>query len=262
LKEESMKRSPFPAAVSLGAALALLAPVAARAQTPGGQYFVVHQEVAKPSMVKEYESTTKEFVALVKANKTKMPHFSVNCFMSPDFTYTYAAPIPNLAGMDAINADFGALAQSAGASFLDLNKRGGAATEYIKEWVIQLVPELSYSPAEPRVQPGQYFHYSVYYVSPGREPEAEAVGADYVKLFKAKGVKSGYTVYKVVMGPEMPAYIVSVGALDAADYHAEDAKVGALLGAELRALGARTAALTRRFETREATARPDLSVPS
>ena len=256
-----MKRFPSVGVVSLGAALALLAPAAAGAQTPGGQYFVVHQEVAKPSMVKEYESTTKEFVALVKASKAKMPHFSFNCFASPDFTYTFVAPIPNMAGMDAINADFGALAQSAGAAFPDLNKRGGAATEYIKEWVIQLVPELSYAPAAPQAGAPRYFHYGIYYVMPGREPEAEALGAAYVKLFKAKGVKNGYTVYKVVMGAEMPAYIVSVGAADAAEYQAEDAKLGALLGAEIQPLGARQAALTRRFETREAVARPDLSVP-
>jgi len=232
-----MKRSPFSGVVSLGAALALMAPVAARAQTPGGQYFVVHQEVAKPSMVKEYESTSKEFVAMVKANKAKMPHFSFNCLASPDFTYTFVAPIPNMAGMDAINGDFGALAQSAGASFADLNKRSGAATEYIKEWIIQLVPELSYSPAEPRAGAPRYFHYGIYYVMPGREAEAEALGA------------------------EMPAYIVSVGAADAAEYQADDAKLAALLGTEFQALGARTIALTRRFETREATARPDLSVP-
>jgi hypothetical protein len=262
LKEETMKRSPFPGAVSLGAALALLSSVAgAQTQTP--PYFVIHQEVAKPSMIKEYEATSSEFVALVKVHKAKMPHFSFNAFASPDFTYTFAAPIPNLAGLDAINADFGALAQAAGAPFLDLNKRSGAAVEYIRESVIQLAPELSYSPAESRIAPGsaRYFHYTLYYVMPGREPEAEAVGADYVKLFKARGVKTGYSVYKTVMGPEMPLYIVSVGALDAADYHADDAKVTATLGAEMQALGARLAALTRRVEMREAVVRPDLSVP-
>ena len=46
-----------------------------------------------------------------------------------------------------------------------------------------------------------------------------------------------------------------------AEYQAEDAKLAALLGTEFQALGARTIALTRRFETREAVARPDLSVP-
>src|ERR1044071_5958490 len=185
-----MKRFPIAAVVALGAAVALLAPATGGTQTSAPQYFVVHQEVAKPSMVKEYESTTKEFVALVKANKAKMPHFSINVFASPDFTYTFVAPIPNMAGMDAINADFGALAQSTGAALPDLNKRGGAATEYIKEWIIQSVPELSYSPAEPRAGASRYFHYGIYYVIPGREPEAEAVGAEDVKLFKAKGGKN------------------------------------------------------------------------
>jgi hypothetical protein len=257
-----MKRFPSPGVVSLGAAFALLSSVAgAQSQTP--PYFVIHQEVAKPSMIKEYEAASKEFVALVKANKAKMPHFTFNGFASPDFTYTFAAPIPNLAGLDAINADFGALAQAAGASFTDLNKRSGAATEYITESIIQLAPDLSYAPAESRIAPGsaRYFHYALYYVMPGHEADAEAVGADYVKLFKTRGIKTGYSVYKTVMGPEMPCYIVSVGALDAADYHAEDAKVAATLGAEMQALGARLAAFTRRVEMREAVVRPDLSVP-
>jgi hypothetical protein len=120
-----MKRSPNAAVVSLGAALGVLAATAGGTQTPAPQYFVLHQERAKPSMVKEYESTTKEFVALVKANKAKMPHFSFNAFVSPDFLYSYVSPIPDLAGLDAINADFGALAQFAGSALSDFNKRAG-----------------------------------------------------------------------------------------------------------------------------------------
>ena len=122
-----MKRFPIAAVVSLGAAVAVLAPTTGGTQTPAPQYFVLHQERAKPSMIKEYESTTKEFVALVKANKVKMPHFSFNAFASPDFLYSFVAPIPNMAGMDAINGDFGALAQAAGPAFSDLNKRSGVA---------------------------------------------------------------------------------------------------------------------------------------
>jgi hypothetical protein len=257
-----MKRFPNAAVVSLGAALAILAPRAGGAQAPAPQYFVLHQEKAKPSMVKEYESTTKEFVALVKANKAKMPHFSFNAFASPDFLYSYVSPIPNMAGMDGINGDFGALVQAAGPALSDLNKRGGVAIERIDESVIQRVPELSYVPASPRLEgPARYYHYGFYYVIPGREPEVEALGQEYLKLFKAKGVKNGYTIYKGVMGPDMPYYFVSEGALDAADFQAEDAKTAALVGPELQALGARLMALTRRYETREAVPRPDLSVP-
>jgi len=257
-----MKRFPIAAVVSLGAAVAVLAPTAGGTQTPAPQYFVLHQEKAKPSMVKEYEATTREFVALVKANKAKMPHFSFNAFVSPDFLYSYVSPIPNFAGMDAINGDFGALVQAAGAALTDLNKRGGVAMERVDESVIQRLPELSYVPAAPRLEgQARYYHYGFYYVIPGREPEVEALGQEYLKLFKAKGIKNGYTVYKGVMGADMPYYFVSEGALDAADFQAEDAKTAAAVGPELQALGARLMALTRRYETREAVPRPDLSVP-
>ena len=43
--------------------LAMLASGVAFAQAPQGRYFVVHQEQAKPSMLKEYEGAQKEFVA-------------------------------------------------------------------------------------------------------------------------------------------------------------------------------------------------------
>jgi hypothetical protein len=62
------------------------------------------------------------------------------------------------------------------------------------------------------------------------------------------------------MGADLPYYFVSEGALDAAYFQAEDAKTAAAVGPELQALGARLMALTRRYETREAVPRPDLSL--
>jgi hypothetical protein len=158
-----------------------------------------------------------------------MPHLSFDCFLSNDFMYTYVAPIANLGAMDTINAEFGALAQAAGPAYAELMKRGGAATDHIRESVMQHAPELSYQPAQPRLQPSEvkYRHYDLYYVLPGREPEADALGADYVKLFKAKGATTGYNVYKTVLGPDLPLILVSVAAKDPADYYTEDAKTEA-----------------------------------
>ena len=135
--------------------------------------------------------------------------------------------------------------------------------ERVDESIIQRLPDQSYVPAEPRLESGRvrYYHYGFYYVIPGREPEVEALGQEYLKLFKAKGIKNGYTVYKGVMSADLPHYFVSEGALDAADFAAEDAKTAAAVGPELQALGARLMALTRRYETREAVPRPDLSAP-
>ena len=242
--------------------LAFASAVAAQEAKP--QYLVLHQEFAKPSKIADYEATSKEFVALVKKHKALMPHFSFECLQSPDFTYTYVAPIKSMADMDAINAEFGAMAQAAGAGWADLNKRGGATTEYIRESVVVSAPELSYIPAQPRLKPAEmpYRHLDLYYLKPGTEAEADAVAAEFVKLFKAKGVPDGYTLFKTVIGAEMPLFAVSVGAKDAADFHAEDAKLRTLLGSEGTALFARAFALTRRYESREGVLRPDLSVPA
>jgi hypothetical protein len=237
---------------------------AALAQEPRRHYYVLHQELAQPSKIEQYESTSKEFVALVKAHKTLMPHFAFECIESPELTYTYVSPLTSFADMDAISAEFGALAKAAGAAFGDLNKRGGEATEYIRESVIASAPELSYVPAQPRLRPDEapFRHLDLYYLKPGTEPEADALAGEFLKLFKAKGMPNGYTIFKVVMGPEMPLLIVSASARSAADYHAENEKEMAALGPEGQALFARAFALTRRFDTREGRIRPDLSVPA
>jgi len=241
----------------------VLAPALALAQEARPKYVVLHQELAKPSMVQQYEATSKEFVALVKKNKALMPHFGFECIQGSDFTYTYLAPIKSMADVDAINAEFGALAQAAGPAFADVSKRGGDATEYFRESVLALAPEMSYVPTQPRLKPEEmpYRHVDLYFVRPGAEPEADAVSADFVKLFKAKNVSNGYNLYKAAFGPELPLYLIAVGARDAADYHAEDARLRTLLGAEGQALFARAFALTRRFESHDGTLRPDLSVP-
>lgn len=253
-----MRKLFFPAAAL---ALSLAAPAGAQQPQPP-RYLLLHQEVAKPSMVAQYEAAAKEFIALVKAHRDKMPHFFFETLMAPDFTYTYVLPLASMAMLDTVNAEFGAMAQAAGAAFAEQNRRGGAATDHWKESVVQLAAELSYRPAAPRLKPEEikYFHYDLYYVMPGREQDADALAADYVKLFKSKNASSGYSLYKAVIGPEMPLYAVAVGAKDAADFLAEDARLQALLGAEGQALSARAASLMRRFEQREAVRRPDLSL--
>jgi len=226
------------------------------------QFYVIHQEFAKPSMQQQYEAAAKEFVAMVTKNKAAMPHFSFAALSSDDFTYTYVARIPNYAGIDGINQDFGALAQKEGQAFADLTKRSGAAMESVRESVVSLSPELSYVPAMPRLKPeeARYFHYDLYHVMPGRELEAEAIAKEFLTLFKSKNIPNGYRLFKAEMGPEMPTIIIEVGAKDPADSYTQSASDRTALGEAGKALFAKAFAITRRFETRSGWLRPDLSV--
>jgi hypothetical protein len=227
-----------------------------------GQLWLVHQEIARPSMVGEFEETTKEFVALVKQHKAVMPHFDFVCLQGEDLSYTFAVPIESIGAVDTINAEFGALAQAAGAKFAEVMSRSNAAIESVGEWVVREDPEHSYRPANPRLKNDElrYFAYDFYYLMPGKEEEAKAVAKDFVKLFAAKQIADGYRLFWSVMGPDMPMLFVAVGAKDAADLAQIDARSQQALGAEGQALFHRAHAVTRRYERQRAWLRPDLSI--
>ena len=126
----------------------------AHAQMPTGQWYYIHQEVVKPSMIKQYEDTSREFAAFVRANQQTMPHFHYVGFAGDDFTYTFVAPISKMADVDAVMADFGAMGGSPnGAKFMDIMQRSSAAVQFTREFVVGEMPDYSYTPATPRLKP-------------------------------------------------------------------------------------------------------------
>jgi hypothetical protein len=244
------------------AALAAL-PLFAADEAAAPRLFVLHQEFARPSLLKQYEDTSKEFIADLRQHHDALPSFGFTAVAGDDYVYTFVSPIRSFADLDAINSGFGKVAQAVGeAKWGDLMKRGGEATEFIRESVVLEDPSMSYAPAQPRLKPEEerYLHVDLYYVQPGREAEADAVARDFAALFRKKGVPNGYRLFKVVMGPEMPLLIVTVPARDAADYEAQTKADLERLGAEGQALFQRAFALTRRFESHGGTLRPDLSL--
>jgi hypothetical protein len=234
---------------------------AAVAQPPTGQWWILHQETAKPSQLALYEQTAKEFKAIVEANRAAMPTFFYTVLQGDDMTYTYAARIKNFAGMDAINGEFGAMAQVAGAKFGELMQRGAPAIDHWAEFVVGEEPELGYKPANPKLKmdDAAYYRYTMYYVMPGKEEEAKAVAKDYSALFKSKGVGNGYNLYWALTGPVLPLLVVEQWAKDQADWVATDAAVRAAVGDAIKPLDQRALAITRRIETKTAWLRPDLS---
>ena len=245
----------------LGAAWVAGAVLAGPAAAQERPLFVIHQEFAKPSMVAEYEATTKEFAAMVTRNKATMPHFSFAALSSDHFVYTYVARIPNYGGIDGIGQDFQAVARKEGQAFADLMRRGGATIDHVREWVVSEAPELSYVPATPRLPlaEARFFHYDTYYLMPGRELEVDALAKEFVALFKAKNIPNGYRLFRTEMGPDMPAIIVEVGAKDPADHYTQGVSDRTILGEAGKALFAKAFSMTRRFETHGGWLRPDLS---
>jgi len=249
--------------VAAALVLGLAGSVALRAQPAAeGQLWLVHQEIAKPSMIPQFEAATKDFVALVKQHKAAMPSFHFVGLQGEDMSYTFAVPIADFASIGGIGAEFGALAKAAGDKFVSVMASSNAAMERVGEWVVREDPERGYAPASPRLKDDEkaFYAYDFYYLAAGKEEDAKALAKEFVALYKAKGVPDGYRLFWTVLGPEMPMLFVEVGAKDPVDLAQIDARVRQLTGAEGQALFARAQTITRRFERRRAWLRPDLSV--
>jgi hypothetical protein len=244
--------------------LALLAgaAVAQAQQAPAHHYWYVHQETAKPSMLAQWNSTTVEVMTL--GVKAKAPTMSKGIVLEgDDLNFTFAFPTPDLAGAEAINADFALMQKTNPTGFADLLKRGWAPVEAVREFVLDEQPDLSYTPAHPAfdIKDARFYHYDVYYVMPGHDDEAAALAKDFRALFQAKGITHPYRIFTVVTGPDMPALIVESPAKSAADFYGFQATDLAALGDAGKALFERAFAITRRIERKNMTLRPDLSPP-
>ncbi len=249
----------------IGAALFFAALTAGplAAQTAPPKWYVMHQEFARPSMLKQYEDTSKEFIATVRQHHDASPVFSFVGVAGDDYVYTYVSPLRDFSDLAAIYEGFGKLAQTVGeAKWGDLMLRGGQPMESMRDSLLMEDPSLSYTPAQPRLKPEeeQYLHVDLYYVQPGREAEADAVAREIAELFRKKSSPDSYRLFKVVMGWDTPLLMVTIPAKSPEDYAARDVEGRKLLGAEGQALFQRAFALTRRFERHNGWIRPDLSL--
>ncbi len=251
---------------SLLALALVLSPVLAHAQNPPAappkpQLYVVHEEIAKPSMLAQYESTTQEFFKTLSQAKVDPAVFSIRTYVTPDFHYLFVAPIEGFGGMDKIMSVFMTLGASE--RFQDLMKRGGATMESVNERVVMLRPDLSYMPESPRLkmEEHKYFRFEFYYLMPGTEMEAERIARDYAALFKKKNIPESYSIFMALNGDDLPLLVASIPAKSEADLVAADERTNAALGDDIKPVQARALGITRKFEIREARVRPDLVYP-
>jgi len=225
--------------------------------------FYVHEEVAKPSMVAEYEKTTKEFGATLRG--ANVP-FYFNAVATGDFHYYFVLPMKSFGDVDKIMQMFMVdLPQKVGkAKLSDLMQRGGATMERTNEWLVVRRDDISYQPAKPRLKPDEvaYLQYDYYYVKPGMEEMVDQISNDWKAALVAANINDGFTVYQAVVGGDLPLVVVVTTGKSPADLAAQTAKTMETLGDKAQALNAKTFGIVRRFETKIGHVRPDLSNPA
>ena len=248
----------------LAAFAALLLPAGAAAQEADEpQMFFVHQEIVKPSMIAEYEAAAVDWMELLKGSEVAKGKIEFNAFSGPQVGYVYVVPIDDFADFGEFGNSFETVAQSLGEAWREAGARSDAAVAQYESGFYIHRPDLSYEPANPRLAEGEapFVHWDFWYAIPGKTEDLEGVAKEFVELYTSKGLDTGWNVYQAITGGDLPLYVVAVGARDEADFHANEARLNELVGAEAEALGMKALKFARRVEPMVGWSRPELSFP-
>ncbi len=207
----------------------------------------------------DYEREVGAVLARLKATE-EGKKLQFMAFWGPEVGYAYAIPLADMADFVRANQDF--MAATAAIGGMEAWDASNQFVEHGSGQLFLLRPDLSYTPANPRPAEasGLFRWYNSWYARPEKEEEIEAVAKKFQALYKEKNIDTGWRVYKALTGPDLPLYLVVVTAADAADYHANDARVNGLLGQPAQDLFAEANGYTRHLEQSWSMIRPDLSM--
>lgn len=252
------RRSCWIAALMVGALSLALG-----AQQPQRQLFLLYEDHVKPSMGDAYEASIKDMNKALAEAQASAPNFEMMAFTYEDFaTYCYLTPIANLAALDAMESDWMKISEKIGKErWKKIMGANAPTTDGFTQMVVEYLPALSYIPANPRLKPSEmtYFVDYYYYVMPGKESEFKELAKQYAALDKSKGISNGWNLYQIVLGDNLPLFVVGHDAKDALDFAEWDKKDTIALGNDAQALYGKVLAICRKVEARPGSWRPDLS---
>ena len=233
--------------------------ILAQAEEQETQLFEVDEYAVMPSMVEEFETCIKEFVALCTQHKYP---YSWMASSIDDFHYILVWPVKNYADLDNWSKATSELAKKVGKEqWQALLKRFLSSYEYIHESMYYLIPERSYTPENPRLKPEEinFIRWGFYYIRPAKEEAFAENDKDWVALHKKKNIPDGWDIYEGGIGTDRPVVVIASWGKDAVDYFSQSAKNEKILGEEAKALSKKENALLRKYESRTGRPRPDLS---
>jgi hypothetical protein len=228
------------------------------------QMYTIYTEVVKPGMIQQYEAAMKHMIDEFAAYQIDPEKIHWKCVSGPEIGYVYVMPIENFASIDEEHRNWMEALEIIGAeNFEEIVAPAGEAMDHVEVFQAMRMPELSYVPEHPRLKEGdvKYIHYGFYYALPGKAEDVEAIAKEFVDLYQAKGIDTGWSFYKILSGSDLPLFVVAQGAKSPADYYANREKIKEALGPEGREIGMKVGATIRRSEYKEGTIRPDLAYP-
>ncbi|MDN3723550.1 hypothetical protein QRD02_04090 [Aequorivita sp. SDUM287046] len=194
------------------------------------KYIMVREDIVKPSMTKYYEATLSDLKQFLTENNVK--HVSYMTQLQDNFNYSHVTPLKNMNDMDGgLESFIKGKERSAEFDLIwsDLNE----TIESYSYYVVKYESEMSYVPdGKVWLEDAPYRRWNYLYFEPGTEKEADQILLAYKNLYQTKGVKSGFRVFKGVIGLDQPVIMFTTWSKTPLDYQKELQESIALLGEE------------------------------
>jgi len=193
------------------------------------QKFQVHQDNVKPSMFMQYEKIAKEFNEASVKHNLQATWFTAS---TNDFKYFYVTPIENFAELD--ERPYADMAEAMGDDFTKMFEEFNKCYDSHGTYIIVRDSELSYMPEgveDAPVDENYRKWYYMYYTPENAKNVREGMKA-VKEMFKTKGSKQYYRVYRNGLGQMENYYMVSVAAKNEIDSAQRDEANKAVLGPE------------------------------
>lgn len=223
------------------------------------QLFWVREEVAKVDMWDKYESTSKEWVAMMTGAGLDFPYMWAS--QRDDGHYYYLFPLDNYAAIDKMPEIFGAAIDKIGkdkwAKFMVENE---SSIITHKDFIVTRSAKYSYMPKEPRLKPedAKFTHWMFFHYKLENRKEVMDIMMEWKKLYEEKNIKNGYTIWMIELGEDNNMMALTENYKDGADYYSSMEADNALMEAEASALWAKMSPFITSVENKYGNQRPDL----
>jgi hypothetical protein len=212
-------------------------------------YLMVREDNVKPSRAADYEASLSDLASFLQENKVR----NVNYMTQLQDNYHYAH-VSQLNSMEDISGGLKSYIKGDKKSaefdliWTDLNE----TINSYRYFVVKYEPELSYVPdGKVWLEEAPYRRWNYLHFEPGTEREAEQILLAWKNLYQNKKVKSGFRVFKGVIGLDQPVIMFTTWSKTPLDYQIELQESIELLDEEGTILWVAMMDLMRKAETVE-----------
>ena len=225
------------------------------------QAFWIHEDQVKPSMLKEYEAVTKDFIKACKKHNLKDADWTTARIDGG--TYLTIAPINSMADYD--KNPMAPLAEKMGEeNFRAIFSRFDKCYDTHRNYMVHLINDMSYMPngLTTNTEGEDYRKWHFFHVTPQNVANLRNKMKEIKSLYETKGAKEHFRIYRNGFGSTGDYYLVVISAKDAQSYAKTSEETDKLLGEEGEKLFNDLMQYVHKYESKTGRMRPDLAYTS